>query len=244
MKPTGKTLSAAQVSPVERKAARRAAREAKRAKQRAENLGRAKTMRAARIAEPIVATASAEGLAASINVGCSGWFYWRWKRCFYPEALSTREWFAFYARRFKTVELNAPFYSWPSVATVRTWLRQAERKDFVYTVKVSELITHVKRFKDTKTLIRDFGYVADLLGPRMGCLLFQTPPSYRYTPARLRAIVSQLEPARRNVVEFRHASWWNDDVYEAFRQAGIIFCSCPINFLRCIALSLRHIFSV
>ncbi len=109
---------------------------------------------------------------------------------------------------------------------MRTWLRQAERKDFVYTVKVSELITHVKRFKDTKTLIRDFGYVADLLGPRMGCLLFQTPPSYRYTPARLRAIVSQLEPARRNVVEFRHASWWNDDVYEAFRQAGIIFCSC------------------
>ncbi len=115
MKPTGKTLSAAQVSQLERKAARRAAREAKRAKQRAQNLGRAKTMRAARIAEPIVATASAEGLPAAIYVGCSGWFYWRWKRCFYPEALSTREWFAFYARRFKTVELNAPFYSWPSV---------------------------------------------------------------------------------------------------------------------------------
>lgn len=226
MKQTGKTQSAAQASELERKAARRAAREAKRVKQRAENLGRAKTMRAARIAEPVVSRESGNGLPPAINVGCSGWFYWHWKRCFYPGDLPTSGWFDFYARRFQTVELNAPFYSWPSVATVRTWLRQAERKDFVYTVKVSELITHVKRFKDTKTLIRDFGYVADLLGPRMGCLLFQLPPSYRYTPVRLRAIVSQLELHRRNVVEFRHASWWDDDVYKAFRQAGIIFCSC------------------
>ncbi len=75
MKPTGKTLSVAQVSQLERRAARRAAREAKRAKQRAQNLGRAQTMRAARIAEPIVATASAEGLPAAIYVGCWGWIY-------------------------------------------------------------------------------------------------------------------------------------------------------------------------
>ena len=59
----------------------------------------------------------------------------------------------------------------------------------------------------------------------MGCFLFQLPPSYRYTKVRLNAIVSQLDPARRNVVEFRHASWWNEDVYKAFRKAGIIFCS-------------------
>ena len=59
-----------------------------------------------------------------------------------------------------------------------------------------------------------------------GCFLFQLPPSYRYTRARLDAIVSQLDPARRNVVEFRHASWWNEDVYSAFHKAGIIFCSC------------------
>ena len=60
----------------------------------------------------------------------------------------------------------------------------------------------------------------------MGCFLFQLPPSYRYTRARLAAIVNQLVPARRNVVEFRHASWWNQDVYSAFREAGIVFCSC------------------
>ena len=68
--------------------------------------------------------------------------------------------------------------------------------------------------------------IADVLGDRMGCFLFQLPPSYSYTKARLNDIVSQLDLARRNVVEFRHASWWNEEVYSAFLKAGIIFCSC------------------
>ena len=75
-------------------------------------------------------------------------------------------------------------------------------------------------------MIRDFGHIADLLESRMGCLLFQLPPSFRYTQARLNRIVSQLDPARRNVVEFRHRSWWNERVYTAFRAHNIIFCSC------------------
>jgi uncharacterized protein YecE (DUF72 family) len=142
------------------------------------------------------------------------------------ESLPTTEWFEKYARHFRTVEINASFYSWPTEANVRNWIRQAGRRKFVYTVKVCELITHTKRFKGTKTLIRDFGYIADLLGPRMGCFLFQLPPSFTYTPARLRTILEQLDPRHRNVIEFRHKSWWNDAVYKAFRKAGAIFCSC------------------
>jgi uncharacterized protein YecE (DUF72 family) len=111
-------------------------------------------------------------------------------------------------------------------ATVLSWLRQCEGRPFVYTVKVSELITHVRRFEGTARLVRDFGLIADLLETHMGCLLFQLPPSFHYAPERLEAIVGQLDPRRRNVVEFRHASWWRDEVYAAFRQAGIIFCSC------------------
>jgi uncharacterized protein YecE (DUF72 family) len=164
--------------------------------------------------------------ATAFHIGCSGWFYWRWRGGFYPEALKTSEWFAHYAAHFRTVEINASFYSWPTEATVKTWIRQAEQEAFVYTVKVCELITHVKRFEGTKTLIKDFGYIADLLGPRMGCFLFQLPPSVHYCPARLKAILGQLDHGRRNVVEFRHASWWNDDVFAAFRDTGTIFCSC------------------
>ena len=96
----------------------------------------------------------------------------------------------------------------------------------IYTVKVSELITHIQKFEGTKTLIRDFGHIADLLGPLMGCFLFQLPPSYHYSAARLRNILGQLDPTRRNVIEFRHASWWKDQVYAAFKRSHAIFCSC------------------
>jgi len=164
--------------------------------------------------------------SSRFHIGCSGWFYWHWRDLFYPAGIRTADWFDHYAERFKTVELNAPFYSWPTVATVQSWRRNAGRRKFVYTVKVCELITHIKRFSGTKELIQDFGYIADLLGSKMGCFLFQLPPSFHYTPARLRRIVTQLDPNRRNVVEFRHRSWWNEEVYSAFRSAGIIFCSC------------------
>jgi uncharacterized protein YecE (DUF72 family) len=162
----------------------------------------------------------------AVHVGCSGWFYWHWRGEFYPENLPTNKWFKHYAGRFETVELNAPFYSWPTVGAVRGWLRQAGRRKFIYTVKVSKLITHIKRFSHTKTLIRDFGFIADLLGPRMGCFLFQLPPSFHYSRARLERIISQMDSSRRNVVEFRHRSWWNQQVYSAFQSSGIIFCSC------------------
>lgn len=200
-------------------------REEKRAKQRLENVKRAEKMHLARIKADIEAK-PAPDFKSKIHIGCSGWFYWDWRGEFYPQEMPTSKWFDHYSQAFKTVELNAPFYSWPTLATVKTWLKQIGRRNFIYTVKVSELITHVKRFKATKTLVKDFGFIVDLLGKHMGCLLYQLPPSYTYTPARLKSIISQLEPGRRNVVEFRHISWWNEKVYEAFRKSGIIFCSC------------------
>jgi uncharacterized protein YecE (DUF72 family) len=211
-------------SPEAAKAERRAKREARRLKQREANAGRALKFRKARLAAEPSGVLLPE--PPSINVGCSGWFYWHWRGVFYPVDMPTKDWFEHYGASFRTVELNAPFYSWPTLANVATWQRQAGRRKFIYTVKVCELITHLKRFEDTKTLVRDFGYIADLLGPRMGCFLYQLPPSFQYTPTRLRKIVGQMDPLRRNVAEFRHKSWWNEDVYAAFREARIIFCSC------------------
>jgi uncharacterized protein YecE (DUF72 family) len=209
---------------------RRARREARRAKQRVENVGRAARMHAARVewereagAVPLEKTGVD---LPKVNVGCSGWFYWHWRDGFYGADMPTSNWFAHYADHFRTVELNAPFYSWPTPATVSGWRRQAGRRKFVYTVKVSELITHVKRFSGTHTLIRDFGHIADLLGPRMGCFLFQLPPSFHFSRSRLERIITQLDPARRNVVEFRHHSWWDERVFDAFRASNIIFCCC------------------
>jgi len=216
-------------APALSKEERKLRRAARREKQRAANIARAHKMHLARLerdkaGDPKHQTALCAQSHAYI--GCSGWFYWHWRGLFYPSDLPTKSWFAHYIKTFKTVELNAPFYSWPTVATVQSWTRQTGRRQFVYTVKVCELITHIKRFKGTKTLVRDFGLVSDLLGERMGCLLFQLPPSYHFTAARLKNILSQLDHRRRNVVEFRHKSWWNETVYKAFRKTGTIFCSC------------------
>ncbi|PZM14929.1 hypothetical protein CPY51_09040 [Rhizobium tubonense] len=204
---------------------RRKRRAERRHKQRLANVARAEKMHQQRISAVITPLAEPDRCMADFYIGCSGWFYWHWKGKFYPEAIPTNQWFSIYQAEFETVELNAPFYSWPTIAAVRTWLRQAE-SSFVYTVKVCELITHVMRFEGTETLVRDFGFIADLLGSRMGCFLYQLPPSVHFEEAMLQRILGQIDPRHRNVVEFRHKSWWRDDVYAAFRAAGAIFCSC------------------
>ncbi len=203
-------------------AERREKRQLRKQKQRVTNIIRAKKMHRIRMGS---VRSEQQYELPMINIGCSGWFYWHWRGLFYPQELATTHWFNHYSNTFKTVELNAPFYSWPTIANIRKWLQQAEDEEFTYTIKVCELITHIKKFQGTKTLVQDFGYIADILGSRMGCFLYQLPPSFHYTPSRLQKIVTQLDPRRRNVVEFRHGSWWNEYVYEAFRQAGIIFCS-------------------
>lgn len=222
-------MSAPEKSLEQAREERRQKRELRREKQRELNPLRARKMHDARLlweeSHPVHEASLSHPLPRVI-VGCSGWFYWHWRGSVYPSDLPTKDWFASYARRFSTVELNAPFYAWPTVGTAAAWVRQAARRKFIYTVKVPELITHQKRFTGTKTLVRDFGHVADLLGARMGCFLFQLPPSFHYSPARLKGILAQLDPVRRNVVEFRHRSWWNASVYAAFRANGTIFCSC------------------
>src|SRR6185295_389201 len=205
----------------------RARRALRRKKQREENFGRAAKMHEARLAMEAAGVEDAPFPPRNCaHVGCSGWFYWKWRGLFYPADMPTGAWFDHYVEHFDTVEINASFYSWPTVTNVKSWKRQPVNRRFIYTVKVCELITHIKKFKSTKTLVKDFGIIADILGERMGCFLFQLPPSYRFTKARLTSILSQLDLARRNVVEFRHASWWNETVYAAFREAGVIFCSC------------------
>ena len=205
------------------KTLRRLKKAERRQKQRDANPGRAAKMHKARLETPLPRT---EAALPRVNIGCSGWFYWDWRGKFYPEQMPTSQWFAHYAESFDTVEINASFYSWPTVAGVKAWLRPLSEQPFVFTVKVSELITHMHRFHDWRELIADFGYIADLLGPRMGCLLFQLPPSFHYDREKLDLILSQLEPGRRNVVEFRHGSWWNEEVFAAFRDTGTIFCAC------------------
>lgn len=159
-----------------------------------------------------------------IHVGCSGWFYWHWRGKFYPDTKRTDTWFRHYVANFDTVELNAPFYKWPKDATVKSWRRNAP-EHFRYSVKVNSLITHEKRLVRTRRLVQEFCKIDNLLGEKLGCFLFQFPPSYKFTRSRLTSIVAQLDPRLRCAVEFRHKSWWRAAVYRAFEKRGLIFCT-------------------
>jgi len=162
-------------------------------------------------------------------LGCSGWFYWHWKGKFYPTDLPQSKWFQYYAKHFNTVELNSPFYHFPKQSTAKNWYRQAP-KDFVYTLKVNKAITHVKKFHDTEKLIKEFYKLGDELKEKMGCFLFQLPPSLKYSEKKLEEIIEQLDLEKKNVIEFREKSWFRKEVYEELKKANIIFCivSSPI----------------
>src|SRR3954465_12477299 len=108
----------------------------RRERQRLENPVRAAAMHKTRLENPAIELAFDP--EPGFYVGCSGWYYRHWEDCFYPRSLHGKHWFEHYADNFGTVELNAPFYSWPTVATIKTWLRQAKGRPFVYTVKVNE----------------------------------------------------------------------------------------------------------
>jgi hypothetical protein len=170
---------------------RRERRQLRREKQRENNVHRAAKMHAARLKREATSLKATAEPRAPLYVGCSGWRYWDWRNSFYA-GVPQPDWFKHYLRRFDTVEINASFYSWPTVANVQAWQRGLDKKRFIYTVKVCELITHVKKFKGTKTLIKDFGMIADVLGDRMGCFLFQLSPSYRYEYAARRLISARL----------------------------------------------------
>jgi len=161
----------------------------------------------------------------AVRVGCSGWFYSHWRGIFYPRGeVTTKNWFGYYTNVFDTVELNAPFYRWPTAATVRRWIRDAP-PGFVYSVKVNQLITHERRMVRTQALVRSFYDRVAPLGEKLGCLLFQFPPSYHYSAARLKSIATQLDSRVRNVVEFRHKSWWRPNVFRTLAEKRITFCA-------------------
>jgi len=156
-------------------------------------------------------------------VGCSGYFYWGWRGVFYPEEVRPSDWLDYYARHFRTVELNSSFYRFPTRRTVARWRRQAPA-GFVYSVKAPRRITHVERFAEEASLRKFFEVVAGL-EEHLGALLFQMPPSQRYDGDFLEMVLERLDPGFDVALEFRHPSWWREDVYRLLDAAGVTFVS-------------------
>lgn len=167
---------------------------------------------------------SVEGLMKRWWIGCSGFYYKHWRDKFYPAGLPQRRWFEFYCEHFDTVELNVTFYRYPKLAALRGWYDRSPGH-FRFTVKAPRLITHYRKFQHAHREAADFyDLVGNGLQDKLGCVLFQLPPSLTYSPQALENIVHTLDPAFTNVVEFRHESWWNATVFQSLKVLGITFC--------------------
>lgn len=156
--------------------------------------------------------------------GCSGFHYKHWKGDFYPADLPERKWFEFYCRHFNTLELNVTFYRFPRLPVLEGWYGRSPA-GFCFSVKAPRAITHFKKLQGTAGMLADF-YEAVTLGlkEKLGCVLFQFPPNFHYTGEHLKLITGSLDSSFKNVVEFRHESWWHKDVYSELGRAGIAFC--------------------
>lgn len=161
--------------------------------------------------------------SARVRIGTSGWIYRHWRGNFYPPDLPVRSWFAYYARHFDTVEINNSFYRLPSEATFVAWRRQAP-PHFLYAVKASRFLTHMKKLKDPEEPLRLLLGRARQLGPHLGPILYQLPPHWKCDIERLRPFLKVLPRGLTHVFEFRDASWFNEQVRAALTDAGVSFC--------------------
>lgn len=162
-----------------------------------------------------------------IYVGTSGWSYEHWSKRFYPKNLPKTKWLDFYVQNFNTVEMNMSFYRFPTREMIKNWKKKLP-KNFLMTVKANREITHIKRFKGSKQYLEDFYTAIEDLKNSLGCVLFQAPAFFKFTPEhfeRVKKFLNKIERSRRNVFEFRHESWWNQEVFDFFKKENLIFAS-------------------
>lgn len=159
-----------------------------------------------------------------VHIGCSGWNYKDWRGKFYPEKLAAKNWLQYYSEQFNTVEVNSTFYRFPKDEYLERW-RTTVPEDFLFTLKGSRYVTHMKKLNEVEDSVARFNEVAKLLKEKLGSVLWQLPPSLHRDDERLDAFCSLLDPEIKNVIEFRHESWYHEEVYDLLTKRNVVFCS-------------------
>ncbi len=159
-----------------------------------------------------------------LRAGTSGYAFKEWKGPFYPEDLPDDQMLSYYASRFPTVEINNTFYRLPKEHVLQEWAAQVP-DGFLFGIKASQKITHYARLKPecagaVEFLLKNTATLGDKLGP----ILFQLPPNLKKDAPRLRAFVDTLPADRRYTIEFRHESWFDDEVFDVLRMRDIPLC--------------------
>ncbi len=162
--------------------------------------------------------------AGKVYIGTSGWSYTSWRGPFFPREVMVKHHLRYYATQFSSAELNGVFYRTPSLEAVRGW-RDQTPDDFVFAWKASKFITHWKRLRDTSrnslALIEER---LKILGRKAGPVLFQLPPRFEADAERLKSFLRLLPKRRRYAFEFRHSSWYSEDIFALLQRHDIALC--------------------
>jgi uncharacterized protein YecE (DUF72 family) len=158
-----------------------------------------------------------------VRIGTSGFSYKEWKGPFYPADLPASKMLGFYAGRMDTVEINATFYRMPTPKLLEGFRAQVG-PDFVFVLKASRKITHIKRLKEVGDEVDFFFKSAGALGPALGPTLVQLPPNAKQDLARLEAFLASVPKGKRVALEFRHESWFTDETYRVLKAHDAALC--------------------
>lgn len=167
------------------------------------------------------------------NIGCSGFHYREWKGEFYPIGIPQRKWFDYYTQHFNTLEINSSFYRFPTLKLLQDWYNRAP-DGFTFSAKVPRFVTHFRKFVETERMLNDFYMLLkEGLQTKTGCVLFQLPPQIIYSKDILDKILTQVNPDFKNVIEFRHESWWRKDVQNILKKHNISFSGVSFPKIAC-----------
>ncbi|WP_422923448.1 DUF72 domain-containing protein [Singulisphaera sp. PoT] len=159
----------------------------------------------------------------NLYVGTSGYSYKEWKGSFYPADLPIKQMLRYYGERFRTVEINNSFYAMPKASVLDGWAGEVPA-DFHFVLKAPMTITHRKRLNNTHEAVSQFLEVAGALTERRGPLLFQLPPNMKKDTARLRSFLELFPDQLRSVFEFRHESWFDEEIFGLLREHRAALC--------------------
>lgn len=158
-----------------------------------------------------------------INIGCSGYYYKSWVNLFYPQEVKQKEWLQYYATFFNTVELNNTFYHMPGASSVKGWYERSP-DNFRFTVKGNREITHRKKLKNVRELLNIFYEQSFGLKEKLAAFLWQLPGNLHVNPEKIDEFCGMLDKTYTNVIEFRHNSWFTNEVFRILQKHGVTLC--------------------
>ncbi|KAA0130078.1 DUF72 domain-containing protein [Chryseobacterium sp. SN22] len=159
----------------------------------------------------------------NLYIGCSGFYNNDWKGSLYPEDAKSKDFLTLYSQAFNCVEINSTFYRKPTAKTLQKWTDETA-EDFRFFIKIPKTISHEKRLKDCREEISEFcQHIQNNLKEKLSGFLYQFPPSFKNSPENIDLILNNLDFSHVNVIEFRHESWWRDEIFKLLKENHVIF---------------------